>query len=87
MFADADFARSGPLPHQDAAIAAKLRGYKAWMKRDPRIVGLNGYHWLDDGRRTSNGTWLPRDDAWLGLGVESLPQTQAVLAELAGTTR
>jgi hypothetical protein len=67
-----------------ARAATKLRGYKAWMERDDRIVGLNGYHWKDDGRRSANGTWLPRGDAWLGLGVKSLPRTQAVLAELAG---
>ena len=84
-FADGNTARSGSLASQDALIAAKLRGYFKWMEEDSRIQGLNAYHWLNDGKRMANGTWLPADSAWLGLGLVSLPLTQAVMITIAGT--
>ena len=81
-FADGDLNRSGPLAAQDAAIAAKLEGYWQWMKEDARVVGLNAYHWRNEGAAAGRGVWAPPGDAWLGEGLVSLPLAQAVMRKI-----
>jgi hypothetical protein len=81
-FADGDLRRSGPLAVQDARIAAKLKGYWQWMQEDPLVVGLNAYRWLNEGRRTASGSWIPTADALMGEGLNSLPLSRAVLAQI-----
>ena len=80
-FADGNRQRSGSLAAQDNVIAQKLEAYFQWMQEDERVVGLNAYHWLNEGKANDSG-WVPPGDAWLGEGLMSLPQTQALLAKI-----
>jgi hypothetical protein len=81
-FADGNLRRSGPLGVQDSHIAAKLRGYWQWMQEDQLVVGLNAYHWLNEGRRNASGSWVPTADALMGEGLASLPLSCSVLAQI-----
>ena len=81
-FADGDLLRSGSLATQDALVADKLRGYRQWMREGARVIGLNAYHWLNEGMRNASGGWVPPGDALLGEGLLSLPLSCAVMAEI-----
>ena len=77
LFADVDTGRSGSLAIQDERMEAKLRAYEQWIKEEPRIVGMNAWHWND-----FNGSIHPMPAAYAD-GTYSLPKTAKLLADLA----
>lgn len=86
-FADGDLVRAGSLAAQDPHIADKLRGYWQWMQEDELVVGLNAYHWLNEGWRNASGSWVPAESALFGEGLISLPLSRTVLAQITAQAR
>ena len=46
LFGSSNLTAGGSVAAQQTALLAKLDGYQAWMKREPRIVGVNVWHWM-----------------------------------------
>ena len=46
LFGNSNLTTGGSVAAQQTALLAKLEGYQAWMRREPRIVGVNVWHWM-----------------------------------------
>lgn len=66
-----------PLADADANVAQKLRGFAEWIKKEPRIVGMNPWHL--NNRPTAQHP--PPCD--MRVGLLSLPRALAVAREIA----
>ncbi len=83
VFADPDTTRSGSIATQDAVVAAKVQGYIDWMRNESdTIAGLSAWKWAND--KLANGSWNPSYGA-IAVGGESLPQTAALIRQIAAT--
>jgi hypothetical protein len=57
------------------------------MQEDELVVGLNAYHWLNEGWRNASGSWVPAESALFGEGLISLPLSRTVLAQITAQAR
>eukprot|EP01048_Picozoa_sp_COSAG05_P028153 COSAG05_NODE_8591_length_690_cov_1.079526_1_plen_100_part_00 len=80
LFADPNVTRSGSILSQDQAVAVKLQGYADWIRTEPRIVGINEWHWTND--KDARGKWLSSYTDF-AVGTVSLPKTTKLMAALA----
>ena len=83
LFADSNTSAAGSLQQQESALVQKLNAYWLWAQNDPKVVGLNVWHWIDippalKGRRRARGN--PATE--YNVGTESLPLVIARLEEI-----
>jgi len=62
---------------QEEALVAKVKAYGAWIANEPRIAGLNPWHYSP--RQNSR---YPHDKYPFGLGVVNFPKVLSALREL-----
>jgi hypothetical protein len=83
LFADSNTTVAGSLQQQEPALVQKLNAYWHWVQNDPKVVGLNVWHWINTrsalkGRHRARGN--PATE--YNVGTESLPLVIARLEEI-----
>jgi hypothetical protein len=89
LFADSNATAAGSREHQELALVEKLNAYWQWAQDEPRIAGLNVWHWLtiDTPTTATAAAWShssargnPATE--YSIGAESLPSVIARLDEI-----
>eukprot|EP01050_Picozoa_sp_SAG11_P006274 SAG11_NODE_480_length_9107_cov_7.433171_2_plen_1065_part_00 len=76
---------SQPIPAQDAALTAKLKGYLAWARDEPKLVLMNPWHYSDIGAPPNQRRVPNQHGQRIGpyvLGAYAFPQLMTLVRKL-----